>query len=76
MDWNKITNNTEVKKLLEQRKEIEEKINSMDKNALIMYELEILSIPNYIQKLSCIYCDSKNIDIEEKFCNNCSEYMD
>ena len=64
MDWNKITNNTEVKKLLEQRKEIEEKIKSMDKNALIMYELEALSTPNDIQKLNCIYCDSGQLVCE------------
>ena len=25
---------------------------------------------------NCPYCDSTDIDKEEKFCNNCSEYID
>ena len=45
MDWTKVTNNAEVKKLLEQRTEIENKVKAIDENALIMYELELLSMP-------------------------------
>tara|TARA_B110000285_G_C15076604_1_gene591122 strand:- start:750 stop:902 length:153 start_codon:yes stop_codon:yes gene_type:complete len=48
MDWTKITDNAEVIELLKQRTEIENKIKAINKNALIMYELELLSIPNVI----------------------------
>lgn len=50
MDWTKITDNTEVKKLLKQRTEIENKIKAIDENALIMYELELLSIPRVVRQ--------------------------
>ena len=46
MDYRKITKNNEVIKLLEKRKEIEDKINKLDENALIKYELKLLSSPS------------------------------
>ena len=45
MNWTKITDNSEVKALLKERKDIENKIKAIDENALIMYELEVLNIP-------------------------------
>ncbi len=44
IDWKKVTNNKEVIKLLKQRNKIEEKIRTIDENALIKYELEISQI--------------------------------
>jgi len=45
MNWTKITDNQRVISLLKQRQKIEEQIRAIDENALIMYELEVLSIP-------------------------------
>lgn len=45
MDYTKITKSNEVIKLLEKRKEIEDKINKLDENALIKYELKLLNSP-------------------------------
>lgn len=39
MDWDKITKNEEVKKLLKERFDIEQKIKEIDSDALINYEL-------------------------------------
>lgn len=43
IDYTKISNNLEVIKLLKQRREIELKIQTLDDEALLKYELEILS---------------------------------
>ena len=45
MDYSEITQNNEVIKLLKKRKEIEDKIYKLDENALINYELKLLSNP-------------------------------
>ena len=45
MDYRKISKNIEVIKLLKKRKEIEDKIFKLDENALINYELKLLSSP-------------------------------
>ena len=45
MDYRKISKNIEVRKLLQKRKEIEDKIFKLDENALINYELKLLSSP-------------------------------
>tara|TARA_B100001564_G_scaffold285006_1_gene247855 strand:+ start:267 stop:482 length:216 start_codon:yes stop_codon:yes gene_type:complete len=45
IDYTKITKNNEVIKLLKKRKEIEDKINKLDENALIKYELKLLNSP-------------------------------
>ena len=45
MDYSEITQNNEVIKLLKKRKEIEDKIFKLDENALINYELKLLSNP-------------------------------
>ena len=45
MDYSEITQNNEVIKLLKKRKEIEDKIFRLDENALINYELKLLSSP-------------------------------
>ncbi len=42
IDFSKVTENEEVVKLLKQREDIERKINQLDENALINYELERL----------------------------------
>ena len=46
MDYAEITQNNEVIKLLKKRKEIEDKIYKLDENALINYELKLLSSPS------------------------------
>lgn len=48
MDWTRITDNQRVITLLKKRQKIEEEIKAIDENALIMYELEVLSIPNVV----------------------------
>ncbi len=45
MDYKKISKNIDVIKLLKKRKEIEDKIYILDENALINYELKLLSSP-------------------------------
>jgi len=42
IDFSKVTEIEEVVELLKQREEIERKINQLDENALINYELERL----------------------------------
>ena len=37
---------------------------------------EILSLFSVVSTSSCGNCGSEDIDKEEKFCNNCSEYLD
>ena len=46
MNYKTISKNIEVIKLLKKRKEIEDKIFRLDENALINYELKLLSIPS------------------------------
>jgi arginine repressor len=46
MNYKTISKNIEVIKLLKKRKEIEDKIYKLDENALINYELKLLSIPS------------------------------
>ena len=62
MDWTNITKDAEVKQLLQQRKQIEDKIRAIDENALIMYELEVLSIPDVSGSYGCPNCGSKDIE--------------
>ena len=45
MNYKTISKNIEVIKLLKKRKEIEDKIFKLDENALINYELKLLSSP-------------------------------
>ena len=46
MNYKTISKNIEVIKLLKKRKEIEDKIFKLDENALINYELKLLSSPS------------------------------
>ena len=74
MDWTKITDNAEVIKLLKQRTEIENKIKAIDKIALIMYELELLSIPSVVgqsEQLFCFNCKHHEDIHKLEPCNNC-----
>jgi len=50
MNYKEITENAEVIKLLRLRKEIEDKIMSIDNTALINYELKLLNIPVVSQR--------------------------
>lgn len=43
IDWSKITTNQEVINLIKQRNALEDKIESIDKDVLIKYELYVLS---------------------------------
>lgn len=43
-DWNKVTKNKQIIKLLKEREKIEKAIFSIDKDALIKYELERLQL--------------------------------
>ena len=75
MDWTKITDNAEVIKLLKQRTDIENKIKAIDKNALIMHELELLSIPAVVgrsEQLPCGDCENyAEWDNGIKWCSVC-----
>lgn len=44
MDWSKVTDSDEVKELLLQRECIEKKIQSIEEMALVLYEVERLSM--------------------------------
>jgi hypothetical protein len=44
LNWQNITENKTVKKLLLQRMQIEQKINELDEKALINYEIEALKL--------------------------------
>lgn len=46
IDYSKITNNSEVVKLLKQRLKLEAKIKALDPMALINHEIELLSLPD------------------------------
>ena len=46
MNYKTISKNIEVINLLKKRKEIEDKIYKLDENALINYELKLLSSPS------------------------------
>tara|TARA_R110000803_G_scaffold210269_1_gene281643 strand:+ start:370 stop:633 length:264 start_codon:yes stop_codon:yes gene_type:complete len=48
IDYSKITDNPKVIELLKQRTEIENKIKAIDETALIMHELELLSLPDVV----------------------------
>ena len=54
IDYSKITDNPKVVELLKQRTEIENKIKAIDETALIMHELELLSLPDVVEPF---YCD-------------------
>ena len=60
IDYSKITDNPRVIELLKQRTEIENKIKAIDETALIMHELELLSLPDVI-------------NAKRTFCNNCKQ---
>ena len=49
IDYSKITDNPKVIELLKQRIEIENKIKAIDETALIMHELELLSLPDVVK---------------------------
>ena len=51
MNYKTISKNIEVIKLLKKRKEIEDKIYKLDENALINYELKLLSSPSNNESL-------------------------
>ena len=53
IDYSKITDNPKVVELLKQRTEIENKIKAIDETALIMHELELLSLPDVVDTLVC-----------------------
>ena len=44
VDFDKVTKFKEVVELIKQREEIERKINELDENALLNYELERLQV--------------------------------
>ena len=52
MNYKTISKNIEVIKLLKKRKEIEDKIYKLDENALINYELKLLSSPSINESFS------------------------
>ena len=57
IDYSKITDNPKVIELLKQRIEIENKIKAIDETALIMHELELLSLPDVVKSDSEQLCD-------------------
>lgn len=38
--------------------------------------LSLLTISEQKKHLSCPHCESSDIDFDENFCTNCSEYID
>lgn len=38
--------------------------------------LSLLTISEQKKRLSCPHCESSDIDFDENFCTNCSEYVD
>ena len=62
MDYRKISKNIEVIKILKKRKEIEDKIYKLDANALINYELKLLSSPSINDSFSETFEVSKVIN--------------
>lgn len=38
--------------------------------------LSLLTISEQKKHLSCPHCESSDIDFDENFCTNCSEYVD
>ena len=62
MNYKTISKNIEVIKLLKKRKEIEDKIYKLDKNALINYELKLLSSPSINDSFSETFEVSKVIN--------------
>lgn len=44
IDYNKVSDNYEVIKLIKEREIIEKEITALDKDALIKYELEVLQL--------------------------------
>ena len=68
MDYSEITQNNEVIKLLKKRKEIEDKIYKLDENALINYELKLLSNPVINDTFPNIFEVSKVISELSKRC--------
>lgn len=43
IDWNKISNNSEVIELIKELQELEHKIRKLDDRALMKYQLEIIN---------------------------------
>jgi hypothetical protein len=74
IDYSKITDNPKVVELLKQRTEIENKIKAIDETALIMHELELLSLPDVVVPKGTL-CDHKwkkhNEDDIIKYCSKC-----
>lgn len=62
MNYKTISKNIEVIKLLKKRKEIEDKIYKLDANALINYELKLLSSPSINDSFSETFEVSKVIN--------------
>ena len=61
MNYKTISKNIEVIKLLKKRKEIEDKIYKLDENALINYELKLLSSQSINESFSETFEVSKVI---------------
>jgi arginine repressor len=62
MNYKTISKNIEVIKLLKKRKEIEDKIYKLDANALINYDLKLLSSPSINDSFSETFEVSKEIN--------------
>ena len=62
MNYKTISKNIEVIKILKKRKEIEDKIYKLDANALINYELKLLSSPSINDSFSETFEVSKVIN--------------
>jgi hypothetical protein len=61
IDYTEITKNNQVIKLLKKRKEIEDKINKLDENALTKYELKLLNSPTISESFNDTFEVSKAI---------------
>tara|TARA_R110000803_G_scaffold209521_2_gene279306 strand:+ start:1009 stop:1260 length:252 start_codon:yes stop_codon:yes gene_type:complete len=69
MNWDNITKNVYVKRLLKERIKLENKIKSIDENALINYELEVLTIPVVVGQSEQFYCVSSSALVYGKPCS-------
>ena len=73
IDYSKITDNPKVIELLKQRIEIENKIKAIDETALIMHELELLSLPDVVKSDSeQLVCDDNELDCPYEFTSRCT----
>ena len=77
IDYSKITDNPKVVELLKQRTEIENKIKAIDETALIMHELELLSLPDVVVPKGTLCGKNENKLGMCNCCgdNNCHDYF-